>query len=162
MVDEKKSSNDTWAKMENPMSMLGKFSWLIALGSAIVMLILAISAINAYNTAMWWYNRYIGLGLPGSAASFQVTANAVMGQAVWYFICMGVTVVLIFIYVLKPFSAKCAAKDWEALIADGKKMWIMWILLAVFSWWGCAGVALPAIMLTFVGPGKGRVFGGKK
>ncbi len=164
MVDEKKSqSNDTWAKMEQPMSMLGKFSWLIALGGAIVMAVSAIPALTAYNLAMVSYNQYIALGIgwETAAAAAQLTANAAMGQAVMYFIFAGVTVVIMLIYVLKPFSVKCAAKDWEALIADGKKMWIMWIILAVVSWWGCAGVAIPAIMLTFVGPGKGRVFGSK-
>jgi len=144
------------------MSMLGKFSWLIALASAIVLALLAIPSIRLYQTNMDLYNYYIGLGYPMSAVPFQIAANAAVGQAIMYFIFAGVTIVLIFIYVLKPFSVKCGAKDWEALVADGKKMWIMWIILAVVSWWGCVGVALPAIMLTFVGPGKGRVFGGKK
>ncbi|MEX2683718.1 MAG: hypothetical protein Q6373_019240 [Candidatus Sigynarchaeota archaeon] len=127
-----------------------------------MMLIQGIMGINAYNSAMGWYNYYVGIGWPTYAAPFQLAANAALGQAIWNFIGMGVTLVLIFIYVLKPFSIKCAAKDWEALVADGKKMWIMWILLAVFSYWGCIGVAIPAIMLTFIGPGKGRIFGGKK
>jgi uncharacterized membrane protein len=80
---------------------------------------------------------------------------------------MGVALVLVFAYVRKPFSEKCAAKDWEALIeskafGNFPKVYLMGILLAVVAWAGCIGVLVPALMLAIVGPGKGRMFSAKK
>ncbi|NMC07376.1 MAG: hypothetical protein GYA24_19330 [Candidatus Lokiarchaeota archaeon] len=161
MSEKKKGQpDDTWSKMENPMSILGKFSWLIALGAAIVNIVQGILIFNTVN----YYNQMI-LAMPGLTTYYQALIASVTGSMVWYFICAGMTIVLIFVYVVR-FSTKCAAKDWESLIADKlgggfPKMWLMWILLAIFSYWGCVGVAIPVIMLTFVGPGKGRVFGKK-
>ena len=70
-----------------------------------------------------------------------------------------VTIVLVLIYVLKPFSARCKGKEWKVLVEEKMfgnlpKMWFMGILLAVFSYWGAAGVLAPAIMITVFGPGK--------
>jgi hypothetical protein len=159
MADKKKQnseSNDTWTKMENPMSMLGKFAWLIALASALLTLASSIPALN-------WYNYYMALGPFG-----QATAATFIGTMVWNFVCMGVCIVIIVIYVFK-FSAKCGAKDWDAVVEasvfNGKfpKVLLMGILLAVFgTFWGSIGVLVPAIMVLFFGPGKGKYFGSKK
>ncbi len=126
MVDEKKSSSSSsWAKVEPVAVGLGTWSWLIALASA------------AYS---------LGYGIYVLSWGYYWTS----GSGVWLVIQGGVTLVLIFIYVLKPFSACCKAKEWEKLIAEKTKMWVFAILLVVFSYWGAAGVIIPAILLTFV------------
>jgi hypothetical protein len=49
MADEKKSQpNTSWAKMENAMSTIGKWAWLIAIGGAASLLVFAIPALVSY------------------------------------------------------------------------------------------------------------------
>ncbi|MBN2152761.1 MAG: hypothetical protein JW839_15020 [Candidatus Lokiarchaeota archaeon] len=135
MADEKKkSSSDSWAKVEPVAVGFGTWSWLIALAAAIVSAIQGI--VNVSPTYTPWGP------IPAS--------NWAIGIGIWNFIQAGVTVVIIFIYVLKPFSVKCKAKEWDSILGEKTKMWVMAIILAVFSYWGCAGVIIPAIMLTFV------------
>jgi hypothetical protein len=135
MVDEKKkSSSDSWAKVEPIAVGFGTWSWLIALASGIVSIIQGIISVSP--VTVW------GIVIPAT--------NYAIGLGVWLFIQGGVTLVLMLIYVLKPFSANCKAKEWDSLVAGKTKMWVMAILLVVFGYWGAAGVIIPAILLTFV------------
>jgi hypothetical protein len=151
MAEKKKSASGDWP--EAVAVGLGTWSWLISLGCGVYSLLTGLWYVGALGGI---YSLGLGFGYYGLSSS-----------GVWMIIQGVGALVLTFIYVLKPFSAKCKAKDWEALIEDKvggsfSKMWLMGILLVVFGYWGSAGVLIPAILITFFGPGKGRVFGGKK
>jgi hypothetical protein len=166
VTEEKKTQKTSkWAGMEGTMSALGKWAWAFVVGGAILDL-----ALGLKNMSDYYFNiNLAGKNIASALVYLMYMTNAL--NAVWFavfnFSFAIACAVLIGIYVIKPFGARCGAKDWEALIKDTlgsslSKMWFLGILLACVSYgFGGFGVLVPVIALTFVGPGKGRVFGGK-
>ncbi len=143
------------------MSALGKYAWVFTLVGALVDLIIGSINVSSYNANSQL--AFINRSDPIRQAFYSNNASGAMAWAVFHFIGAGVCAVLLFIYVVKPFGASCAAKDWEPLIRDKlggsmSKMWLMAIMLAGVSWVVAGfGVLVPAIALTLFGPGKGKV-----
>jgi hypothetical protein len=139
------------------MSIIGRLAWLITLVAAVVDLALALVAVQSYKTNM----LRVASVTPSARAIFQAAADLDALVATLHFIFTGMAVLILIIYVIKSFSPKCAAMDWDSLQGENigsklPKLWVMAILLAAFTYgWGAAGILIPAIWMRFFGPRKG-------
>ena len=143
---KKETQSDSWGTVENVITIMGTWSWVLVLVAAILDIVFGLAYLGVFSFGLWWaYSYYYGIG-----------------TGVWYIIAGVIELVLLFIYVLKTFVPKSKAKDWTFLLSDGifspkfPKMLLFGILLMIFSpaidYFGGALVLVPAILSMIFAP----------
>lgn len=139
--------NDTWPRIENLVSLAGKFGWILLVLSLVVGLISAIVALVAAN-AFW--GGVIPAELKGTYT----------GPLVYSILGWIVSLILI-IWLIFPFSRQCARKEWSIIVNDvfkigqyriPKMIFAGIIALAFSSFWGGLLIAAPAVAIILFGP----------
>jgi len=142
------NTNDTWSKIENIVSIMGKWSWVLILIEILVSLAgvaYAFSLISMYGSLFWQY------------------AGLYAFELIWFFIAIIIDLVIIVAYVIRVFAKKCGEKDWNFLVNDVfvfgsvriPKMVFWWIILAIFTnFYGSLLGLIPTILIIFLGPEK--------
>ncbi len=142
----KEEAHPNWPSVENFVSELGKWAWIIGIIDGIIYLI----------WGFVWLGQILAL-----VAQYPNILTYLPGVEIWYIVGGIVTIVFSFIIIKPRFSDKCAARDWDYLlndvlqIGDVRIPWMLiWgILIEVFGqWWGGLPILIPALLLIFMGP----------
>ena len=128
----KSRDDSTWKSLEDIISFVGKFSWIILAVIAFFMIIGAIFS-------------FIGSGIP--LGIYNLLSVAIMAYLVWTY--------------GRIYAQKCKEKDWSFLVNDVlvigsvqiPKMLAYGILICIFTYGtGIVLVVLPALLTMFMGP----------
>ncbi len=154
--------NDTWSSIEKWVALAGKFSWIWLLVQVLIGLIAVIgyfALIAAYQAQLdalvstdIFYAEFL--------AQWTAAKAQLVGQVVWYFISVVITLAALIIFV-RPFAIKCGERDWEFLVNDViviagyriPKMLILGVVLEIFTQgYGGLLVLIPVLLILFLGP----------
>lgn len=152
---KKKGGNPNWKKIEDYVSLIGKWAWLILVINGIIYIIAGIWGLSWTSVAA---STATSVGVYSYVAGDIAYLTATY---VWYIIGGIITIVIAILIIKRRFSDYCAAKDWDHLLNDVlivsnyriPWMLIFGIVLTIFSqWWGGLSVLVPALLLIFWGP----------
>ena len=150
--------NDTWSSIEKWVALAGKFSWVWLL----IQILIGFIAVLGYLAAIAAWTIQIEALAPTDLfyAEFTAAKAQLVGQVVWYFIGVAVSLAAIIIFV-RPFAAKCGERDWDFLVNDViviagyriPKMLILGVVLEIFTQgYGGLLVLIPVLLILFLGP----------
>ena len=142
----------SWATMENGVSTIGKWAWIIPLIAGIIYLIALIPVILLYG---YWVGSPV----------FQYTASEVWagfwGPFIWVLLVVIIEIAFAVLWVKPRFSNHCAKKEWQLLVDSSLHlgsiripwMLILGIVVEIFGYgWGGLAIIVPALLIIFFAP----------